>query len=156
MEAANLTLRGPDADQFVSAFLDAKTSEARTSLNKRGVRNIHRYRGDGFTQITYERGAAHEDSWLVVSVLADQVDAETCRLAIFVGGGGEGPFKLEALSARRLLSGEESVGQAGRFATVLEDIEAVCSELSLSVETEWESETEQDVATTLQRKIFDI
>lgn len=155
MEAAKLTLRGPEADRFASAFLESKTDEARTSLNKHGVRNIHRYGGDGFTQIAYERGAAHENSWLVVSVLVDRVDAETCTVAVFVGGGGEGPFKLEELSIRRLLKGEESVGQAGRFATVLEDIEAVCSDLSLTVETEWESETEQDVTKTLQRKIFD-
>jgi len=38
---------------------------------------------------------------------------------------------------------------------VLEDIETVCADLSLTVETEWESETEPDVTTTLQRKIFE-
>jgi hypothetical protein len=155
MEAANLTLRGPDADRFADAFLDSKAEAAKRSLNKRGARDIHRYQGDGFTQITYERAAAHESSWLVVSLLVEVVDEETATVVVFVGGGGEGPFKFEELSPRRLLKGEQSVGQAGRFATVLEDVAAVCSELSVSVETEWESETEQSVARTLQRKIFD-
>ncbi|WP_276273218.1 hypothetical protein [Haloarcula litorea] len=155
MEAANLTLRGPDADRFASAFVEAKAEETRRSFNKRGVRNIHRYRGDGFTHVAYERGSAHENSWVVVSLLVEPVDEETATVVVQVGGGGEGPFKLEEISPRRLLEGEEAVGQAGRFATVLEDVESVCSDLELSVETEWESETEQDVARTLQRKIFD-
>ncbi|WP_324759384.1 hypothetical protein [Haloarcula montana] len=155
MEAANLTLHGPDADRFADAFLDSKTETAKRSLNKRSARNIHRYRGDGFTQITYERAAAYESSWVVISLLVEEVDDEMATVVVFVGGGGEGPFKLEELSPRRLLRGEESVGQAGRFATVLEDVAAVCSELSVSVETEWESETEQSVARTIQRKIFD-
>jgi len=155
MEAATLTLNGPDADRFAAAFLDSKATEAKRSFNKRGVRNIHRHRGDGFTHITYERGAAHEKSWVVVSLLVDVADGETATVTVQVGGGGEGPFKFEEISPRRILRGEEAVGQAGRFATVLEDVESVCSALDLSVETEWESETDQSAAAALQRKIFE-
>lgn len=155
MEAANLTLRGADADRFAGVFLESKAEAAQRSINKRGVRNIHRYQGAGFTHITYERAAAHESSWLVVSLLVEQQDKDRCTVVVSVGGGGEGPFKLEELSPRRLLKGEESVGQAGRFGTVLEDVARVCSELSLTVETEWESETDATAALAIQRKIFD-
>lgn len=66
MEASNLRLHGEDTDPFAETLLESKATEARRSLNKRGVRNIHRYEGDGFTQLTYERAAAYEDSWLMV------------------------------------------------------------------------------------------
>jgi hypothetical protein len=155
MEASYLTLRGERAGQFASAFVDAKATEVKRSINKRGVRNIHRYEGDGFTKVAYERAAAYENSWLVVSVLVETVDDRTADIVVLVGGGGEGPFKLEEINMRRLVRGEESFGQAGRLVTVLEDVRDVCEELSLSVETRWESETEQSTIRRIEHKIFD-
>jgi len=155
MEACNLTLRGPDADAFADSFLETKAMEGKRSLNKRGVRNIHRYEGAGFTQIAYERGSTYDDSWLMVSVLVETVDDRTRTVVVFVGGGGEGPFKMEEITVRRLRQGEEAVGQAGRFATVLGDIEQVCAELAVTVETAWETETEDSISAKLTREIFD-
>ena len=154
MEACNLTLRGPDADAFADSFLETKAMEGKRSLNKRGVRNIHRYEGTGFTQIAYERGSAYDESWLMVSVLVETVDDRTRTVVVLVGGGGEGPFKMEELSLRRLREGEGAVGQAGRFATVLEDIERVCAELEVTVETTWETETADSISAKLKREIF--
>jgi hypothetical protein len=154
MEACNLTLRGPEADAFADSFLETKATEAKRSLNKRGVRNVHRYKGDGFTQITYERGSAYDDSWLMVSVLVETVDDRTRTVVVSVGGGGEGPFKMEEITVRRLQQGEEAAGQAGRFATVLRDIEQMCSELAVSVETTWETEAEDSISAKLKREIF--
>ncbi|MGB9933667.1 hypothetical protein [Haloarcula amylolytica] len=155
MEACNLTLRGPEADAFADSFLETKAMEAKRSLNKRGVRNLHRYAGPGFTQIAYERGSTYDDSWLMVSVLVETVDDRTRTVVVFVGGGGEGPFKMEEITVRRLQQGEEAVGQAGRFATVLSDIEQVCAELEVTVETAWETETEDSISAKLKREIFD-
>ncbi|MEF8890986.1 MAG: hypothetical protein V5A31_06690 [Haloferacaceae archaeon] len=42
--------------------------------------------------------------------------------------------------------GTEAVGAAGRFATVLDDVESVCDDLGLSVETTWRSEREPATA----------
>ena len=49
MEAAALTLSGENAERFAERFVGSKANESRTSLNRRGVRNIHRYEGEGFT-----------------------------------------------------------------------------------------------------------
>lgn len=155
MEAINLTVRGENADQVADAFVDAKAAEVRRSINKRGVRNVHRYDGDGFTQVVYERGSSYENSWLVVSVVVERVDEQESTVVLFVGGGGEGPFKMEEVTLRRIRQGEESVGQAGRFATVLRDLEAVFESLELTVTTEWESETESSMTRKIAREIFD-
>lgn len=155
MEACNLTLRGPEADAFVGSFLETKATEAKRSLNKRGVRDLHRYEGSKFTQIAYERGSSYDDSWVVVSVLVETVSDRTRTVVVFVGGGGEGPFKIEELSVRRLLEGEEAVGQTGRFATVLRDIKQVCAEIAVTVETAWETETADSISAKLKREIFD-
>lgn len=155
MEASRITIRGEQADRFAETFIDTKTRERKRSINKRGVRNIHKYQGDGFTQVTYERAAAYEDSWVMVSVLVEAVDAETRNVVAFVGGGGEGPFKLEEISMRRVLRGEDAVGEAGRFGTVLKDIKRVIDDLELTVVTEWETDTEASITKTIEQKIFD-
>lgn len=154
MEAATLTLHGDEAGQFAEEFVESKAEQAGRSLNRRGVRNIHRVGGDGYTQIAYERGSAHDPSWLLVSLLVERVDERTARVVVMVGGGGSGPFKLEEVSLKRLLDGEESVGQAGRFASVLRDVDGVAEELGLDVDTEWASETESELFAKLGRKIF--
>jgi len=155
MEASRLTIQGEQADRFAETFINSKTRERKRSINKRGVRNIHRYEGDGFTQVTYERAAAYEDSWVMVSVLVETKDAKTRTVVVFVGGGGEGPFKLEEISMRRVLQGEEAVGEAGRFGTVLKDIKDVIDELELTVVTEWETDTEASMTAKIEQKIFD-
>jgi len=155
MEASRLTIRGEQADRFAETIIDAKTRERKRSINKRGVRNIHKYQGDGFTQLTYERAAAHEDSWVMVSVLVEAVDTETRTVVAFVGGGGKGPFKLEEVSMRRVLRGEDAVGEAGRFGTVLKDIKRVIDDLELTVVTEWETDTEASMTAKIEQKIFD-
>jgi hypothetical protein len=155
MEVCHLRIRGENADQFAQAFVESKATEGKRSLNRRGVRNIHRYQGDGFTQVAYERAAAYEDSWLLVSVLVERVDEETGTVVLFVGGGGEGPFKLEELSMRRIFQGEQSVGQAGRFADVLKDIEELCESLDLEVETRLESTPESSTVRKIASKLFD-
>ena len=155
MESSHLTFRGESAHRFADALVEAKAQERERSINKRGVRNVHRFDGDGHTQVAWERGAAFEDSWLMVSVLVERGDDRTCTVVVFVGGGGEGPFKLEEVSMRRLLQGEESVGEAGRFATVLRDVKRVADSLDLTVTNEWASETDRSLTATLERKIFD-
>lgn len=154
MEASKLTVRGENAPQFAETFVESKARERKQSINKRGVRNIHRYETDGVTQIVYERAAAYEDSWLMVSLLVETVDERTCTVVIFVGGGGEGPFKLEEVSLRRVLQGEEAVGEAGRFGTVLRDVKQVVESLELEVLTEWETDTESRLTAKLAQKIF--
>lgn len=150
MEGTALTISGDGIDRFPDAFVEQKATQSERSLNKRGVRNIHRYAGDGFTHVTYERGSAHSDAWVMVSVLFEQVDTGTGTVVVLVGGGGEGPFKVEELSMTRLLEGNDAVGQAGRFATVLRDVRDVCTDLDLMVETEWEGEREP---TTVAEKV---
>jgi len=86
VEGCTLTVRGVDAERFPDAFVDARASEADRSLDRRGVRNVHRYRGDGFTHVVYERGAARSDDW--VTVLYDRVDDQTGTVVVFVGGEG--------------------------------------------------------------------
>jgi hypothetical protein len=153
MEATTLTVRGENAPRLAEALVEAKATESERSINKCGVRNIHQYRGDGFTQLAYERGSSHSNSWLQVSILVETVDDRTATVVVFVGGGGEGPFKLEEITARRIVHGEQSVGQAGRFVTVLRDVKKVCESLDLDVETQYEKETD-DLLGTLERKIF--
>lgn len=155
MEASRLTVRGERADRFAETFINSKARERERSINKRGVRNIHKYQGDEFTQITYERAAAYENSWVMVSVLVEANDDETRTVVVFVGGGGEGPFKLEEISVRRVLRGEDAVGEAGRFGTVLTDIKQVIDDLELTVVTEWETDTESSMASKIGKKIFD-
>lgn len=155
MEAAALTLSGENADRFAERFVGSKAAESRTSLNQRGVRNIHRYEGEGFTHVSYERAAAYENSWLMVSVLVEQEDDRTATVVCKVGGGGEGPFKLEELTARRFLRDEEAFGESGRFLDVLEDIDAVCASLDLDVEVTWDSSLESSTLRALEGKIFD-
>jgi hypothetical protein len=155
MEASHITVRGENVDRLASTLIEDKATESKRSINKRGVRNIHKYEGDGFTQLAYERGSAHEDSWLVVSVLVERVDDRTSDVVVLVGGGGEGPFKLEEVSMRRLLRGEGSVGEAGRFGTVLEDVKGACESLDLEIVTQWETDTETSTSAKVERKIFD-
>lgn len=140
---------------FAATFVDRKAAEVSRSINKRGARNVHRYRGDGVTHVTYERAASRTNDWLLVSLLIESVDAESINLVVTVGGGGEGPFKFEEVSVRRLLSDEESFGESGRFLGVLEQVRDVCESLGLSVDTTWQSEIESDTTTAVERKLFD-
>lgn len=154
MEAAALTLHGEDAADFVDRFVESKANASRGSINQRGVRNIHRYAGDVFTHVSYERAAASENSWLMVSLLVERVDDRTVTVVLKVGGGGEGPFKLEELKLRRLLRDEADYGEAGRFRDVLADIDAVCTDLDLSVDVTWDSSPESDTLRALEEKVF--
>lgn len=88
-------------------------------------------------------------------ILVERVDDRTYTVVVFVGGGGEGPFKLEEVSMRRILRGEGAVGQTGRFATVLKDVEQVCESLELEVDTRWETDTESSTVRKIAKKIFD-
>jgi hypothetical protein len=144
MESVSLTLCGEEASRFADVFVERTAESADRSLNKWGARSLHRYDGGGFTQFVYERGSAHQNDWVMLSVLAETVDAETCAVVVFVGGGGEGPFKLEDLNVTRLLRGRDAVGEAGRVATVLRDVERVAESLGLEVTTEWASEREPE------------
>lgn len=155
MESCRLTLRGEDAHRFADEFVESKADRARRSLNKRGVRNIHRYSGDGVTHVAYERAAAHDPSWVMVSLLVERVDDRTVTVVVLVGGGGEGPFKLERVSVRRLRRGEDATGQAGRFVTVLEDVRRVCDRLGLDVDVSFRSDAPSSLSETIERKIFD-
>lgn len=155
MQASRLKLRGEDVDRFAEAYLESKAEEVRNSLNMRGVRNIHRYGRNGLTQIAYERASKWEDAWLMVSVLVDVEDDRTCTVALFVGGGGKGAFKMEEMPMRRILGGEDATGEAGRFVEVLEDVEEVVDSLALEVDLEWKTETERTRWLTIEKKIFD-
>lgn len=155
METSYVTLKGDAASEFASTFVERKAEEISRSINKRGARNVHRYRGDGVTHVTYERAASRTNDWLLVSMLIEPVDPETCNLVVTVGGGGEGPFKFEEVSVRQLVSDEESFGESGRFLSVLEQVRDVCESLGLAVDTTWQSEIESDTMTVVERKLFD-
>jgi hypothetical protein len=155
MDGCTLTLRGERVGDFPEAFTRQKTEERRRSLNARGARNVHRYRGDGFTHLLYEHAAAHSEGWLAVSLLFDDHGDDSATLAVLVGGGGSGPFKLEEFSMTRLLAGDEAVGAAGRFATVLRDVERTCDDLDLTVETGWTAEGDGRTALDVAHGLFD-
>lgn len=166
MEATRLTVSGDRVDQFAEEFVESKATASGRSLNKRGVTNVHRYDGNGgagpegnaeggFTVVSYERGSVRDESWVTVSVIVEAIDERTRTVVLLVGGGGRGPFKFEEISPRRILRGEASVGQAGRFGTVLTDIERVCDSLGLTVTTEWASDTESSMATKIAHKLFE-
>jgi hypothetical protein len=46
MEVSHVTLHGDGADRFADAFVDTEATEQKRSINKRGVRNIHRFEGE--------------------------------------------------------------------------------------------------------------
>jgi len=156
MEAAALTLQGEAADRFADRFVESKADEASRSLNPRGVRNIHRYGGEGFTHVTYERAAAYESSWLLVSVLVEREDDRTATVVVTVGGGGEGPFKLEEITARRFIKDEERHAESGRFLDVLEDIADRCAELDVDVDVTWDSSPATETMDAVETKLFDV
>lgn len=155
MEASHVTVRGEKVDRLDETLIEEKATESERSLNKWAARNVHKYEGDGITQLTYERGAAHEPSWLMVSFLVEQLDDRTATVAVFVGGGGRGPFKLEEVTTRRVLRGEDSVGESGRFGTVLADLEDACTALDLTVTTRWDSGEDLTLTQELEQKVFD-
>lgn len=154
MEASYFTVTGENADRLASALIETKAEERRRSINKRGVRNIHTFEADDVTQVVWEQGSSYSQAWLMVSILVELEEEDTARVVVFVGGGGQGPFKLEEVSLRRLLKGEGSVGESGRFATVLRDVDRVCESLDLEVETQWETEGDLTMTEKLERKIF--
>lgn len=154
MEAARITVTGEDVDRIASELVETKAEEARRSINKRGVRNIHRFDGEGFTYLTYERGSVHEESWLVVSLLVEAVDDRTSTVAVFVGGGGEGPFKWEDLSLKRITEGPESAGEAGRFFSVVREVERIAESLDLAVEADWITEKDRSIAAKVENELF--
>jgi hypothetical protein len=59
---------------------------------------------------------------VAVTPLHGRVDDRT-GTAVALVGGGEGAFEPGELSTDRPLEGAEAVGAAGRFATVLDDVE---------------------------------
>jgi hypothetical protein len=73
---------------------------------------------------------------------------------VLLGGAGEGVFKLEELSPRRLLRGEDSVGEPMRLTKVLRKMDDVAEELDLVVETQWHGESESSTIRTVSEKIF--
>lgn len=156
MEVAALTLGGENVDRFAERFVQSKANESHNSLNLRGVRNIHRYEGEGFTLVSYERAGAYENSWLLISVLVEQKDDRTATVVCKIGGGGEGPFKLEERTARRYLRDEEGFGESGRFFDVLDDVGDVCASLDLSVDVTWNTSPESDTFKAIEEKIFDV
>lgn len=155
MESTNLTLRGESADDFADAFVERKAESAARSLNKRGVRNIHRYAGEGFTQVAYEQAAPHLNSWLLISLLVETLDSETVTVVVFVGGSGEGPFKWEDAMLKSVLKGDDAVGEAGRLASVLRDVRDVADSLDLTVKKEWESGGDGSPVAKLLAEIFE-
>lgn len=155
MESTNLTLRGESADRFADAFVEEKAETARRSLNKRGVRNIHRYDGDGVTQVAYEQAAPHLNSWLLLSLLIETVDSETVTVVVFVGGSGEGPFKWEDSMLKSVIKGTDTVGEAGRLASVLRDVRDVADSLDLTVQKEWDSDGDGEPVARLLSEIFE-
>lgn len=154
-EVATNTIRGERASQFAGALIDAKVQEARRSINKRGVRDIHTFEGDGFTSLTYERAAIRVDSWVTVSVLVERVSQQESTVAIFGGGGENRPFKLEEVTVTRILRGEHSYGESGRFGSVVRDIRDVCESLEVTIDGEFRSGPEPNVSETVSEKLSD-
>ena len=136
METASLTLHGDGADRVSEELVEETATVGARSINRLGVDDVHRYRGDGVTLLAYERASAYREAWVMVNVLFETVDDETCRVAVLVGGGREGPFRIKDLEQRldRWLVGEEEYGETGRLGSVLESIEAVCDELDVRME----------------------
>jgi len=154
MEAIRLELRGADVDRFAETLVERMAERQRRSLNMRIARNIHRYEGEGVTQLSFEIPSAYQPSWLMVSILVERVDETTSTVVVFLGGAGEGLFKLERFSARRLLGGEDSVGEPMRLTKVLREMDDVADTLDLAVETQWQGESESSTVRTVSEKIF--
>lgn len=135
MEVRKLTLRGDAVDQVASTLVEERATEANRSINKLGVENVTRYRGEGFTLLAFEQSAAYKDDWVMVSVLIEQVDERTATAAVLVGGGREGPYRILDVEQRltRREVGEEGYGEAGRLGSVVENIETVCATLGVDV-----------------------
>jgi hypothetical protein len=136
METASLTLHGDGADRVSEKLVEETATVGARSINRLGVDDVHRYRGGGVTLLAYERASAYREAWVMVNVLFETVDDETCRVAVLVGGGREGPFRIKDLEQRldRWLVGEEEYGETGRLGSVVESIEAVCDELDVRME----------------------
>ena len=154
MEAIRLELRGQAVDRFADTLVERMAERQRRSLNMRIARNVHRYEGEGVTQVAFEVPSAYQPSWLMVSVLVERVGETRSTVVVLLGGAGEGLFKLEELSPRRLLRGEDSVGEPMRLTKVLRRMNDVAEELDLVVETQWHGESESSTIRTVSEKIF--
>jgi len=154
MEVARITVTGEDADRIAPELVERKADQVRRSINKFGVRNVHKLEGEGFAYLTYERGSAHEDDWLVVSLLVETVDDRTRTVTVFVGGGGEGAFKWEELTMKRIIQGPESVGEAGRFLKIVEWVERVAESLDLAVDADWLTEKDRSIEAKVRNELF--
>jgi hypothetical protein len=88
------------------------------------------------TLLAHEQASAYREAWVMVNVPFETVDDGTCRVAVLVGGGREGPFRIEDLERRldRRLVGEEEYGESGRLGSVPESVEGVCEELGVETE----------------------
>lgn len=136
MEVETVTLRGERVDQVAATLVEEKATESSRTINKLGVSNVQRYRGDGFTLLAWEQASAYRDHWVMVSLLVHQIDDRTATTVVFVGGGREGPFRILDLEQRitRRTVGEDEYGESGRLGSVVDSIEEACAELGVEVE----------------------
>ncbi|WP_251328442.1 hypothetical protein [Haloplanus pelagicus] len=127
MEFGTVVVRGEDADDLLAEMTGPKRAMNRT-----------RYLGDTFGVIAWERW----DSWrtnsdLMVVVVMELRDDETCEVAVMAGGGGEGAMGLDwsvgSVVADHLLGAERSA-EAAAFEEAIEDLEATCESLALTID----------------------
>lgn len=100
METSSLTLHGDAAERVPETLVEETATVGARSINKLGVDNVHRYRGDGMTLLAYEQSAAYREAWVMVAILFEPVDETTSRAVVLVGGGREGPFRIRNLEQR--------------------------------------------------------
>jgi hypothetical protein len=155
METSSLTLHGDAAERVPETLVEETATVGARSINKLGVDNVHRYRGDGMTLLAYEQSAAYREAWVMVAILFEPVDETTSRAVVLVGGGarrrwarGTVPDQEPRTAARSLgltdgpagenrwLVGEEADGETGRLGSVVERIEDVCETLDVALELE--------------------
>ena len=127
MEWGTLTVRGERVEELLSEVTGPTGAMERT-----------RYRADRFCVVAWERW----DSWrtgtdLMVAVVMELLDRETCQVAVFAGGGGSGltgrDWTVTSVAAEHLLGAEHSA-EAAAFGEAVVDVEDACEALDLTLD----------------------
>lgn len=124
-----MTVRGDRVEELLSAVTGPRGAMERT-----------RYRAERFCVVAWERW----DSWrtgtdLMAVVVMELLDEETCRVAVFAGGGGSGltgrDWTVTSVAAEHLLGAEHSA-EAAAFEEAVVDVEDACEELDLTLDVD--------------------
>jgi hypothetical protein len=68
METASPTLPADDADRLSEDLLGGTATVGAHSINRLGIDDVNRCRGDGVTLLAEERASAYRETWVMVNV----------------------------------------------------------------------------------------